>query len=240
MEKPQYKAVLLVLASETLPLYAKLKEVQEKFINTNKDIKVFYVYAGKVSFEPKNHDLVYPELTESVIQPHPAKKVVKALEYICDICTFDYLVRTNISTFWLFDRLLARLNSLPKLPIVSGRLGVLKPDFVVGSDMVITGSLIYKLIENQKEVYLQHKGRYIPEDRILSEFFTNNCKAKIVPAEHAVHQLEKLTNTDNIDLIKAPTDKVDHFRVKNLYDRDTIDPAVFTILYDLYYKDSIK
>jgi hypothetical protein len=234
MEKTYYKAVLLVLASES-SLYNELKNLYVKYIQSNPSIKVYFVYAGKVSFVPQQYDLVYEDLTESVIQPHPAKKVVKALQYINNTHDYDYLVRTNISTFWVFDKLINRLNTLPKINTITGRIGYFPPKYVVGSDMVVSKDLIDQLLLQPEKVYLTHNGKYIPEDRILSEFFTNICGANILDGVESVKYLENVTSSNFRYALIGLSPSIDHFRIKNSEDRQ-VDIEIHNVLLDMYYR----
>lgn len=234
MVKSYYKAVILVLASEST-LYNAFKNIYTKYMFTNYNIKVYFVYAGNVSFVPQEHDLIYLDLKECVIQPHPAKKVVRALQYINSVHDYDFLVRTNLSTFWVFDKLLDRLNTLPTTKTVTGRIGYFSPKYVVGSDMIVTKDLIDILVDNPTKAYLEHQGRYIPEDRILSEFFTNHCNARILDGQDYVQNIEHSTleslHTDSEEI----SSRIDHFRVKNVTDR-SLDLKIHEILLNRYYK----
>jgi hypothetical protein len=206
----------------------------KKYIDSNPSIKVYFVYAGNVSFVPQEYALVYKDLVESVIQPHPAKKVAQALQYINSKHSYDYLVRTNISTFWVFDKLLDRLNTLPKLDTITGRIGYFPPKYVVGSDMVISKNLIDQLLVQPEKIYLIHKGRYLPEDRILSKFFTETCKASILDGIPSVKYLENVTIESFKQELDTVSSKVDHFRVKNSVNRD-IDILIHKELLARYY-----
>jgi len=231
-----YKAIILVLASEG-PLYNEFKSLYEKYLDCSPDIKAFFTYAGKVSFSPKEHDLVYPDLQENILQPWPTKKVVRALEYIDANYSYDYIVRTNLSTFWVFNRLIARLNTLPKHNVISGRVGYIPPEFVVGTDMVISRNLIQALIHNQHQAFKDYKGKYIAEDRILSEFFTEFCGVPLIPDNKSVRNVERLTEYSQIYVQKCISRDpayIDHYRVKNVADRQ-IDINVIKDLISYYY-----
>lgn len=234
MVKSYYKAIILVLASEST-LYNTFKNIYTEYMSTNANIKVYFVYAGNISFVPQEYDLIYSDLKESVIQPHPTKKVVRALEYINSVHDYNFLVRTNLSTFWILDKLLNRLNTLPTQKTITGRIGYFSPKYVVGSDMVVTKDLIDLLVNDPAEAYLEHKGKYIPEDRILSEFFTNHCNAQIIDGQKYVQNIEQATMENLYTHSEEISPFIDHFRVKNLVDR-SIDFKIHKILLNRYYK----
>ena len=242
--KRHYRAILLVLASDTGPIYTFFKKVYESYMDVNPNIKVFFVYAGKVSFTPNDHDLIYPEVKESPIQPHSTTKVINAMEYIDNNYSYDFLIRTNLSTFWDFDSLLKRLDTLPTAFCLSGRLGGLPPPFVTGIGMIISQDIIPEIIKHKELVNISWDKQYIPEDRLISEFFTNYLKVQIVPANNA-YFIENLTTPDINDIMlaaitKAKILKRDHFRVKNLVDRISIDTAVMKILLKEFYNKTLS
>jgi hypothetical protein len=234
MAKSYYRAVILVLASEGA-LYNAFKNIYTKYMFSNYNIKVYFVYAGNVSFVPQEYDLIYPELKECVVQPHPTKKVVRALQYINSVHDYDFLIRTNLSTFWVFDKLLNRLNMLPTTKTVSGRIGYFSPKYVVGFDMVVTKDLVDILVDNPAKAYFEHTGKYIPEDRILSEFFTNRCGAQILDAQDYVQNIENSTSQSLYKDSEETLSCIDHFRVKNVSDR-SLDLKIHEILLNRYYK----
>ena len=234
MAKSYYRAIILILASEST-LYNAFKNIYTEYMSSNSNIKVYFVYAGNVSFVPQEHDLIYQELKECVIQPHPTKKVVRALQYINSVHDYDFLIRTNLSTFWVFDKLLDRLNTLPTTKTISGRIGYLSPRYVVGSDMVVTKDLVDILAYNPAKTYLEHNGKYIPEDRILSEFFTNHCAAQILDGQDYVQNIENSTLQSLYKDSEEISSCIDHFRVKNVADR-SLDLKIHEILLNRYYK----
>lgn len=235
MEKSYYKAIILVLASES-ELYNELKEIYKKYKDLEPSIKVYFVYSGQVSFVPEDCDLVYSDLKETVLQPHPAKKVVRALEHINKVHNYDYLIRTNLSTFWVFDRLLKRLNTLPTSNVLTGRPGFVRPLYVVGSDMVVSKDLVDKLLTDKYKAYIPYEGKYIPEDRILSEFFTGECGVEILADEKHFVAIETWTEFDKLELYCKifKNTNADHYRAKN-YKNRSVDIHIHKELLKHYY-----
>lgn len=203
----------------------------------NKEVKVLYVYAETPSIAQKPYDLVYSDLKETIVPPWTTRKVIRAIEHINTNFNFDYLIRTNLSTFWDFDKLLIRLNSLPKIGCLTGRLGYLLPPFVVGSDMIISKDII-ELILNNKNSIERPYHKYVAEDRILSELITNQG-IPIIPDEKAVCNIETITiydpTTINEIILEAKRNVVDHFRVKNPSCREVLDVSILKQLCETYY-----
>lgn len=163
----KYKAVILVLASEDTfkvpenakPLYPVFKQIFESYIDENPYIKVLFVYGGQVTFDPKPHDLVYTDIPETY---HPGMicKTMRAIEHIHLNYNYDFLIRTNLSTFWHFDRLVKRLDQLPKESCLTGTPVDLSKsrdkrfmlNYVAGYDMVISRDIVEQLVINKDEV----------------------------------------------------------------------------------------
>ena len=123
----KYKAIILVLASEDnervpeslRPFYPYLKKAYESYMFEHPDIKVLFVYGGGTTFERKEHDLVYDHVPETY-HPGMLTKTLYAIEYIHNNFEYDYIIRTNLSQFWIFHRLVNRLDKLPKEKCVTG------------------------------------------------------------------------------------------------------------------------
>lgn len=229
MEKPYYKAVILAMASDNLPIYKFFKAVQESYMFEHPHFKFYFTYAGKIGFEPKEYDLVYPELKETITPPWSTRKVIRAMRDIDACCDYDFLIRTNLSTIWDLSKLHTRLQTLPTTGHLSGRLGMFPPPFVVGQNMTISRDLIKQIIQNEDTVCIPYP-KYVPEDRMISEFFTNNLGVKLVPADKTMCVFEERELYDYQKILaklnKAYDNGCDHYRVKSLGDRNHNDPRV--------------
>lgn len=127
-----YKAIILVIASEDipetnhrlrdhdLPLYPVFKKIYEQYINIHPDYKFFFVYGDYIQFEPQAHDLIYPDIKEQLAHPCMLAKTLRAMKYIDENYDYDFLIRTNLSTFWDLEQLTLRLNQLPKTHCLTG------------------------------------------------------------------------------------------------------------------------
>jgi hypothetical protein len=119
-EKNKYRAVVLVLSSAGgNPVYDALRNVWLQFMRQEPRVKVLMVY-GTSGAHLRNPFLVGDndgcDLIFSTVQdtyPVTIEKVLYAMKYIDGHYEYDYLVRTNLSTFWIWSRLLQHLDSLP-------------------------------------------------------------------------------------------------------------------------------
>ena len=240
MTKPYYKAIMLVLASDDKPIYKFFKHMQETYMNENPLIKFFFVYGAGVTFDQQEHDLVYNDIKETLIPPWMTMKVIRAMEYIDTNFTYDYLIRTNLSTFWHLSLLIERLNTLPKSNCLSGRIGTFPPPFVTGTGMIISSDLIPLIIKDQKLVNVFYE-KYVAEDRMLSEYFTNHCHVPIIRSRNILF-FENIQTFDPDQISKiiqnGIVDKYDHFRLKNKHNRQ-IDIEIAKLLCQIVYNKSL-
>ena len=243
MEKPFYKAIILVLASDNDPLYSFFKKVYESYMHENPNIKVFFTYGGGTTFERQTYDLVYDDLKETVMPPDITMKVTRAIEFIDNNFSYDFLIRTNLSTFWDFEKLLQRLETLPKTRCLVGRVNAV-PNSVTGTSMVISSDLIKPMLAHQHLIN-QKFPKYIAEDRLLSGIITNQLGVEIIQSNRFIQLFEKHTeyNEEEITSIikQAKTTDVDHYRVKNFRgNRMEIDTQIMRLLLKIYYNKELS
>jgi len=155
----KYTAIILVIAStdisrieeEHKPHYPILKQAFESYIHTNPNIKTFFVYGSNTDFEPQSHDLVYDYIPESHGLGMLAK-TLEAIDYINKNYNYDFLIRTNLSQFWIFDNLVERLNKLPKTKCLTGTLKKLPYPYIAGYDIHLTRDLTEILLDYKNEI----------------------------------------------------------------------------------------
>lgn len=255
------RAVLLILASDNDPVYQFFRRMQLAYTNLNPDVKTFFTYGENItSFIPNpEYDIVNPGVVDSIFREIPdpkycnpmvpmLHKTVDAIQQINTQYDYDFLVRTNLSTFWHLDRLLKTLDTLPTdLCLAGSRLGYSPPPFIVGTGMIVTRQMASQLVEQQDKLFTPERlacrkvGKH--EDRELSEFFQNVLGAEPRPLNNILN-LDKLTEPDEAYLDKwtdwAERNRMDHARIKNDADRMRLDPFVGKYLCRKYYQRDIE
>lgn len=239
MEKPFYKAIILVLASDNQPLYRFFKRVYEQYLDKNSNIRVFFTYGQGTKFERKPYDLVYDDLKETIITPWMTTKVTRAMEHIDTNYDYDYLVRTNMSTFWDFEKLLKRLESLPSSRCLAGHYSIFEPRFITGIAMVLSRDVVKQMIANQHMINIKY-DKYKSEDSLLSNFVTHNNHAEMINQNHFTRRFESYTKWDEAkviaDITAARTREVDNYRIKSVKaDRNEIDTKIAVTLLKMIY-----
>jgi hypothetical protein len=244
MEKRFYKAIVLVLASDQTELLQKFKLIYESYMNENTDVKVFFTYGAGIKFERKEHDLVYDDLKETMMTPWMTTKVTRAMEYIDTHYDYDFLIRTNISTFWDFDALLKRLSTYPTEKFFTGRVGGSK-DFITGTSMVISRDIIKSIVENQRLINVKY-DYWVAEDKLISFYITKNMGVNFIPSRNtALMEGYKEYDETRIlsDIVKFRLAGADNFRIKNYANeyenRLELDPKISNLLLNEIYKKTL-
>jgi hypothetical protein len=156
--KPHFRAVLVVLASTNAPFYLFCRSAWLALADTalQHGVRVVLLYGtGALSAEEETPFDLVVDFVDTAVEwgGAPAElqivnKTLLALPALLERCTFDYMVRTNIHTFWDARRLAGRLAALPS----SGCLAGCRMDwvhglsFVDGIDFIISADLVQPMV----------------------------------------------------------------------------------------------
>jgi len=117
-----YKAIILVIYSETLDVYKEMNRQSNLYYSMfSDDIKVFYITFRENQEEEiaEYGHFLYLRGTES-FKPGIIIKTMKSIEYINNQYSYDYVVRTNVSTIIDCKNLLNHLNTIPSKNYTGG------------------------------------------------------------------------------------------------------------------------
>ena len=241
---PHYRAIILILASNESHITKSARKVWKKYMNLEPSFKVFFVY-GKLDNEledTNSNDLICNDVLESLF-PAIFKKTFLAMKYINKNFSFDYLVRTNISTFWDFTKLKKHLDELPDKNCYSGDgpFFIGHPHnclYVSGTDTIVTKEMIQSIISNESKIDFT-----LVEDSVMGQYFNGILKIPILP--NRICFFEDITIDTNQAIIKdrinqAIENNKDHYRVKTLGgNRCKIDLLIYTYLLKHIYNINI-
>lgn len=242
MEKPYYKAIILVLASHDQPLYKFFKRAWETCLDSNSNIRVFFTYGRNPDLVPKEHDLIYNDIKEC-FYPGMITKTVRSLAEIDEKYSYDFLIRTNLSTFWDFDKLLTRLERMPKSQCLAGRRSAMPPYFITGTSMILSPDCV-KYIVNENNFFGEDRPKVKYEDNLMSFLLIDKMGINFIDHSHYTSVLEKYLEYDE-QVIKQHIEQAqiknqDNFRIKNFRgDRMVIDTAIMRLLCKTYYNKDI-
>lgn len=170
-------------------------------------------------------------------------KTLKALQYCHEYLDCDYVLRTNLSSFYRLDALNAFLDQAPRSLFYGGPLqrltipveegGDYTLDYVSGSGILLSRDLIPPLLGRKKDVPMHH----------VDDVWIGVSLLKLPRRDVPRCDLEDVDDlsADNIFKIvdrlrTAEAQGVFHFRIKNAgkFPRQVLDSLVFGMLAERY------
>ena len=206
------KVLMLVISSDTEAVYADHRKVWLSYMNSNPQIECYFIQYrdGDQAIEGNIFWLRGEESFPAIIT-----KTIDSLDYFLKKDSYDFIVRTNMSSLWNFNVLLKHLETLPKEKVYNGYIGhhnnIL---FVSGSGFIMSRDVANLLIEN----------RQITESvKIIDDVDIGYTLTKL----GIKHSLGRRNDT----LVYNDTSY--HYRIKNL-DRTTEKYDMLRILNSIY------
>ncbi len=266
----KYKAVILVLSSddeclsntnwsspriypEWKPMFPFFKKLWEQYHDCNPNIKVYYVY-GQTTVESTPYNLIFNQVKENNY-PGMITKTLLAMDFINHNMEYDFLIRTNLSTFWNFSALVNRLDSLPKEKCLTGtiiprsmveqmtggkNLNKTMPDtYIAGYDMVMSRDIVSSILPYSQSI-INNRVVLDMEDLSLCSGISKYLDVQHLPFKLSDQAVDMNMHNifDNSLFFKKVDESVknnqDHFRVKNRLNRN-VDKIILSNLFNTFY-----
>ena len=230
----RYRAIILVLSSN-FPENNFYRNVWKHYMLRDNRFKVLFIY-GKSNSVLTDYNEDYDIIAKNSDDGLGIGKVLEAFKIIEKRYNYDYLVRTNLTTFWDFDKLNSHLDSLPTHNCYSGDgpldgIGYNKNGYYLsGVDTIVTPEMITSINNNNDKVDIDREH----EDQSMGLYFNGVCGALMLP--NRICFFEDIISIHQTDMIKRRIDdailnSVDHYRVKNKNgNRQENDKCVYTEL----------
>ena len=155
--------ILLVIASDNEDYYCKfINNYWIPFIDfiekNNYSIKVFLLFGKKPKkFNNLKESNVIITNTKENLQPGILEKTVCAFKKINEQYNYNYLIRTNLSSFFLIDNLLKVSENLPVNDVYAGFFGTsryIKNDiYISGSCFWLSKDIVTHIVKNKKKLH---------------------------------------------------------------------------------------
>jgi hypothetical protein len=148
------KILMLVISSKTHPVYSQHREVWRTYMKSHPDIDCFFIEYSPYAFVPT---LSSDTLTLRGVDRYETifRKTLEALQYFLSRKTYDYVVRTNLSSVWDLRGLRAYLETAPRERVYAGQSGVHAESgvrFVSGAGIVMSLDVVQTLLANRRSV----------------------------------------------------------------------------------------
>lgn len=227
------------------PLYPHFKQVYEEYMNENPNIKVLFVYGNSPNLIAKPHDLMYDVFENDY--PGMITKTLYAMQTIENTYDYDFLIRTNLSTFWDLTKLGDRLNTLPTKHCLTGTYQKLRYKdgkdyhFFAGYDMIISRDIIQKILPHVDEI-IEQKVPFNLEDLSMCssvEKYTDICIPSLSNASHVIYvNMDEFSEKEfqRIFFNIYSKTKADHFRIRTRVNRNVDKLIHEKLLWEIYGK----
>ena len=233
--------IILVIDSDSDPIYETGRELWRLnaarhgarlfFLRARPDVPDDTVYL--------DGDVIYSSWVEEM-HPRINDKTHKAIQYCLEnVADFDYILRTNLSSFYRLDLLANFLESAPKEAFYAGPLthlavdieegGKYELDYISGSGIVMSKDLIPILLGKKPEIPTYHVDDiwigvallFLPRHDIPRCDLTDIRDIDFGSTRQVVARLEE-----------AAQQGIFHFRIKNAgkHPRYVIDSLVFSLV----------
>ena len=235
--KQHFRAIILILASN-FKHNKMYRDIWKNYMFRDPMFKVMFIY-GKIDDKLEDYNEDYDIISKHIPEGLGISKILEAFKIIEERFTYDYLIRTNLSTFWDFEKLHKHLDVLPKQNCYSGDgplPGYNKYGYYLsGVDTIVTPEMIASINNNNNDVDIRRNC----EDQAMGLYFNGVLKAPMLPTR--ICFFEDITFENETDKIcnridDAVKNNKTHYRVKNQgHNRESLDISVYKELLNKIY-----
>jgi hypothetical protein len=231
------RVVILILSKQDDILYSKLESsIRSTWGNYLSDnIDIFYYYGSSDEFKVVD-DKIYSKHTDSII--NIGYKTIDAFEYLYNNIEFNYLYRTNSSSYINIKKMMDFIREKPLTNFYSARVNIENKSgvkFGSGSGYFISKDIVKFVIENK--IKWNHN---LIDDVALGSLLLNNG-FNLTPCSRLdiddIKNDEIFYNSSIVD--KSHLDLNFHFRCKSKDKNRETDVKIMRYLYD-YFNSGIK
>jgi hypothetical protein len=170
-QTPLPKVLVLIIANDDKDYYVEEQKIWRSYMHLDREHVEAYFIKGSPELE-QPFLIVGDEIwskTEETYAPGILNKTILSMEAMLPkLDEFDYVLRTNLSSFYYFPRLLEFLKTLPSTQCYSGAIGHLHGPFGSGAGFILSTDLVKMLINNKEQ--LLDNARF-PDDVVIGHFF---------------------------------------------------------------------
>lgn len=231
------KTLVLVICTDG-KLYDELQKVWKSYMHLDPEhFECYFIRANPKLSSPFfiDEDVIWSRTQENYI-PGILNKTLLSLEaFLPRLDEFDYVLRCNLSSFFVFPRLLEFLSEAPEQQFYcglrhgDGRRPKRPNGWVCGAGIIMSKDLAHLLIENKPALFnLSPKTCYNVDDVAMGDFFFD---MGIKRSPGLCIEIYSLKDWNDI-----PSD-VYHFRIKilDVEDRAAVELPIHHTLLKMFY-----
>jgi hypothetical protein len=216
---PPPKLALLVITADG-GIYNQLEQCWRNWSMQNENVVDTFFVRGNPdiskTFLRDDQTIITPH-SECLI-PGVLDKTIDAMEFVINHYDIDFLIRTNLSSFWSSGNNLRNncLSHLPTKRCYAGYAGIYKGQlFISGAGIILSSDIVRQLISNQENF-----DRELPDDVAIGRLILGNM-APIRVLQNSRIDITHFKNQPDDDVISSliPTifnnKNITHVRLKN-------------------------
>lgn len=254
LQLPHYKYIMLVIDDDSDPVYSKFREVWRKYGTTEHRILTLFVRIDDTIPE-NSFQVMYLQQQladtlkfggEDTYVPGIFNKTINALRYCLNNYSFDYIIRTHLSSFWNYPALMRTKLPLSRIGVYGGVVET-KPysrdPFVSGKGLFMSKDVVEILVSSGTPGGIAaNKFCRIYDDVAITKILALN---NIRPTEQLPffdrYDITDICNDTMNEQCKKHIQKIKergifHIHVKNnCTKRSIIDAFCMDQLYDAFY-----
>lgn len=239
-KKRDLKILVLIIASDQIPLFQEFQKTWRAYMHEDPEHVEAYFIKGDPTLDSSyaiRGDTIWTRTEEGYV-PESAgilnKTILSMKALLPRIRKFDYVLRANLSSFFVFPRLLKFLQKLPPIRCYSGS--------GTGEDSVVASGSGFILSPDLVELLVAHRKKFLnnatmPDD-VLIGFFLRDRRIKL----RTFPRLDILAMDDWLLLRDHMPSDVFHFRAR-VTDRSSHifaeDIAIHSDLLHMFYNKSL-
>ena len=180
---------MLIIASDNLAIYKEEEKIWRSYMHSCPEHVEAYFIRGNPKLKRSSivvDDIIWSQTKENVL-PGILNKTILSLQHFLPRLQdkFDFVVRTNLSSFYVLPRLIAFARTLPRKNCYRGPVHSSKTlcgglDWAAGYGMIISSDLAYKMAKTD---FLINYNIGVQDDLVIALFLRNHYG--ITPVSHS-------------------------------------------------------
>lgn len=230
----KYDVIFLVIASCNYH-YNLMKSVMKQYMNKYDNIRTFFMYGKHSNYneDAEDENDLYFENVEESLRPGILDKTVEAMKYVNQHYEYKYLMRTNLSSFFVLDRFLKYIQTLPQEKCFVGINGeYYGQTFISGAGYLMTRDVVDYFVSNRHLMNAK-----LPDD-VASGIIVSKKFKVMEPKVKWRYDIDHDNNILLENIKQLPDDEeYFHFRLKNNKERRNRQKDVKNMkyLYEYFY-----
>ncbi|HSX26995.1 MAG TPA: hypothetical protein VLE89_08335 [Chlamydiales bacterium] len=178
----QAKLLVLIICSDEPPVYRELQKIWRSYMHLDPEHVEAYFIRGKADLLDDfaiDGDVIWLKTAECFCPGILNKTILSMAAMLPRVKEFEYVLRTNLSSFYVFPRLLSVLKTFPKRQFYCGAPLLLFPGAPLlgsGSGFIVSSDLMELIVAGKHQLLNQ-----MPADDVVLGLFLIHYGVSLTP-----------------------------------------------------------